>query len=489
MSQGHHHIPPTGGAPGRRFAIALFAAALLICAFGTWSLPIMSHNEARRMVVVQEMTRRHNWLMPTMNGELYIAKPPLFYWAMALAATAFGSTAEGVLRLPAIACGMGLLFWGWAWCRRHAGRNHAAWFIVVLATSQLFIQHTRSAEIEIMLALLNSAALFLLYDHLVRPSRLTLHAAFACLGLAVLTKGPVALVFFIPPALAYGLLADRNALHALAAPGGWATFALFALPWYVYVYATADPSAIQAVIDKDLAGKMKGARTVSPIYKYLLVLLGSFSPWILALFHRPGRLIRSLAASRFEAFCALAAIVPFVIMSAIGEKHGKYILPLYPFFAIIIAGRLMVFHKEARARAKKIISIAVGGALVGNFIFYGLAASRIYRHRYVALRPIAAAARATDAPLFAVRKLPVQLVYYYGAPIPLLRERQIIKKNKSGEKFCVLADSKAWGMMDRTGLCVLREWPVYLKRSRRARLYGSETLCVNRDNEAGAGTE
>ncbi|MGA7879190.1 MAG: hypothetical protein WCA08_26255, partial [Desulfoferrobacter sp.] len=58
----------------------VFLGSLTIYFWGIWAIPILSHNEARRMIVVQEMISNHNWLVPTLNGQPYLAKPPLFYW-------------------------------------------------------------------------------------------------------------------------------------------------------------------------------------------------------------------------------------------------------------------------------------------------------------------------------------------------------------------------------------------------------------------------
>lgn len=49
---------------------------LLFAAIG--SIPLSSLNEGRRALVVQEMFQHHAWLLPSMNGELYLTKPPYF---------------------------------------------------------------------------------------------------------------------------------------------------------------------------------------------------------------------------------------------------------------------------------------------------------------------------------------------------------------------------------------------------------------------------
>ena len=43
--------------------------------------------EARNMVTAREMVHDGNWLVPTMNGDLRLEKPPLPTWLTAVAET------------------------------------------------------------------------------------------------------------------------------------------------------------------------------------------------------------------------------------------------------------------------------------------------------------------------------------------------------------------------------------------------------------------
>ena len=41
-------------------------------------------NESRRAEIVREMLEKGNWIVPTLEGEITLTKPPLFYWMVAL---------------------------------------------------------------------------------------------------------------------------------------------------------------------------------------------------------------------------------------------------------------------------------------------------------------------------------------------------------------------------------------------------------------------
>jgi len=79
-------------------AIAVFCIVIVYASLG--SIPLLSLNEARRAVPVTVMHATGDWLLPRLNGELYLDKPPLFYWLAASISAVAGGVNEWTLRLP-----------------------------------------------------------------------------------------------------------------------------------------------------------------------------------------------------------------------------------------------------------------------------------------------------------------------------------------------------------------------------------------------------
>ena len=448
----------------------LGAALLAIVAWGIGSAPILSHNEVRRMVVAQEIVRNGHWLLPTMNGELYITKPPLYTWLQAALATLFHSTSPGVLRLPSVLSALGLLWLLHGFVGRHAGSRQAWLAVLVLGTSQLFVMHARNAEIEMLLALFNTTALFLAWEFLRSGRRLLLYLAWISLGLAVMTKGPVALLFFVPPVLIYGLLVERPALKCLVTPLGWGLFLLVALPWYLYVYLSVDQETIHAILQRDIVAKVRKAG--APFYTYLEVIAGGFLPWLLVFFVQPPkRLWRRLRQSGAEAWLAWAVLVPVVIMSAFGAKHGKYILPLFPAMAGWLGIELGRWLEKAGERGRRLLAGTALLMLFGTALFHLVLAPIVWKHRYEAIEPIVEQVQQAGLPLVSFRQTPIQLVYYYGQPIEVVDLEKLWELRQRGQPFLLLADSRFWKRLEPLHLEVVREWPVYLKKKRKVRLY------------------
>src|SRR5205814_2137790 len=90
----------------RRHVLA--AAALVALAVVLAALPIGSDvyegGEAREGLVVREMLRTGDWILPLWNGSVVPSKPPLFHWLAAGAAALTGAgVTEHTLRVPSIA--------------------------------------------------------------------------------------------------------------------------------------------------------------------------------------------------------------------------------------------------------------------------------------------------------------------------------------------------------------------------------------------------
>ncbi|MBW6460810.1 MAG: glycosyltransferase family 39 protein, partial [Bacteroidales bacterium] len=79
-------------------AAALFLPAYLV----NLDMVQLIRDEAIRAIVAFEMLRSGDYITPTISGELYLNKPPVFNWILAFFFLITGSYSETVIRLPVI---------------------------------------------------------------------------------------------------------------------------------------------------------------------------------------------------------------------------------------------------------------------------------------------------------------------------------------------------------------------------------------------------
>ena len=85
----------------RRLWLVAVALAALTCLWRLDALPVRRTQEVRVVETAREMLASGDWLLPRLNGELRLQKPPLAYWLTAASYRASGRVDEFTARLPA----------------------------------------------------------------------------------------------------------------------------------------------------------------------------------------------------------------------------------------------------------------------------------------------------------------------------------------------------------------------------------------------------
>ena len=158
------------------------------------------------------MARTGDWLIPHVNGLPRYDKPPLVYWLMAVlyslpVHTSWDPLGSWAAALPSAVASTGVvallaLLMAW-WERRYLQRPEWLWLPAVLCfgLSPLVMLWSRIGVSDSLLTALVALAMISSWWRLVNV-RIPWWFSWVALGLATLTKGPVALVLF---ALSWGL--------------------------------------------------------------------------------------------------------------------------------------------------------------------------------------------------------------------------------------------------------------------------------------------
>ncbi|MGO8759434.1 MAG: glycosyltransferase family 39 protein [Terracidiphilus sp.] len=217
-----------------RAAWLLLAAIFLAVYFASlFTPPLMDDVDAAHAQAAQHIAESGDLITPKTNGIRYIEKPPLPYWTVAAMYKVFGQNTFAT-HLPNALAMLALAWLAWLWARRAWGDRAGLYAGMGVLTSVGCFLFTRFIIPEAILSLFLLAALYGLISGLEdnRPSRI--YWAWAGVGLALMTKGLIAPVFFFGAAIPYLLLTGQwRRWRALKPVSGLLVFLAIAAPWHI----------------------------------------------------------------------------------------------------------------------------------------------------------------------------------------------------------------------------------------------------------------
>lgn len=323
----------------RRLApwLALVAAALLLYGVNLYfPRDLWVQDEARYGEAVREMAAEGSWLVPTLDGQYYPDKPPLYFWMMALQARLTGMDMLS-FRLVTLFSVLAFALAFFVFARRLLGQERGLWAVLVVLSSQLFLLTGNIVRMDIWLAAFVVLSLHYLLRAVDEDRGGLALAGYGFALLATMVKGPLGFAFPVLAALAYALWRGRlRALARLRLPLGLGLALAVALAWTGALVAGGERAYVEDVLFKQLWGRsVRSWSHPQPAYFYALVLLPFFMPWLP--FLRRG--LRE--ASSQVRLVSLCWFVPgFVLISAISGKLFVYMVPLFPPLALLVAAAL-----------------------------------------------------------------------------------------------------------------------------------------------------
>ncbi len=306
----------------------------------------MDPDEAHYAQLTREMRHAGNWMIPLLDGLPYIDKPVLFHWLQGLAIAVLGET-ETAMRLPSAIAAIAL-FWltRWTGVQLFDARLGVRAWLMLATMPMTFLLGSIGVFDMVFTAFLFGAVAFSLVSALNDRPRLQ-YVSYVLLSLAVMTKGPVALVLagvFFLVGLACGQ-ASRTALLSLRWITGAVIAVVLSLPWFVWMYYALGWHFVHQYA---LAGNLYyitqpvsfSNRAVNHTL-YVLTFVAGFFPWSIVVLGGAVDTVRRWRA-RVEIapqeilLWAWVAVV-FLLFSLARFKVDRYVYPAAPACCLLAA--------------------------------------------------------------------------------------------------------------------------------------------------------
>jgi 4-amino-4-deoxy-L-arabinose transferase-like glycosyltransferase len=362
--------------------LPLWALVALLAIFSHGPMPLYS---TRTLAVAWEMWTHGHWLVPHINGEPYSEKAPLLFWLIHAGWFVFGVNDVWPRVLEVLIGGTQLVLISMLARRLFPSRpwmaKAAPWMLLALGYAFLF---GLQIMYDVLLAVWTLAALLCLTPKMRRAEpRWWLFGL--CIGLGLLTKGPVMLLHVLFPWLLGPLWNDWARQHRARWYGRGALALLLGgvmlLAWALPAGFSGGEAYRQKLFFTQTAGRVVNGLAqaknlqnhAEPFWFYLLwlpLLLFPFSGWprvwlALASLRRPLE-----PGLRF----ALCWLLPnLIVFSLITGKQLYYPLPEFGAAVLLMAGAIAVLRERRPALAENgwfgTWPLGVGGIVFALLLF------------------------------------------------------------------------------------------------------------------------
>jgi 4-amino-4-deoxy-L-arabinose transferase-like glycosyltransferase len=330
------------------FTLLIFCSLLFILGVGRWDL--WNPDEPRYAQVSKEMVERGDWILMHVNGNIYVDKPPLFFWLIALSSFLWQGFTSFSARFPSAFLSTLTALLTFSLGKKLYGARTGFFSALILATSFEFAYLSTRANIDATLTFFTTASILLFLQWYQQnkeeagenrfKNSLSIYGFYAGMALATLAKGPVGFILPLLVALVYLIVRkDWMALKRMRLLTGMSLLILVVLAWYLPAVLKGGQDFLnQTLLHQTVERFAKGTSHIRSPYYYLSNFPVDFLPWFLFL---PGAWVYGFAKrkERFSKdflFLLVWFVVIFLFFSFSKGKRALYLLPLYPAASLMV---------------------------------------------------------------------------------------------------------------------------------------------------------
>ena len=363
-----------------------FSLLLTLCFFlFFWELgniPLYERGEPREGLVIWEMYKTGNWVLPIINGDYIPFKPPFFHWIGVLISAVIGDVDELTIRLPSALFATLTVVLVYTTGTRLWNEKTGRFAAVVLATTPGWWRAATMAQVDMTLAFLMTAALLLFY-FMYREGKDTQVNSMAMallLACATLAKGPLGLLVPLLTIFVFlWLRRDFAFVKQMHLISGAMLFLLVVCSWYALASRQGGSAFfIRQILEENLGTARGDYGYHQPYYYFVPIFFLNQAPWsfflpplVFFLYRRRRELFKDHLL-----FPLVWLVSVFLFFSLALGKRAVYILPLYPAFALLLGACWGSLDKEHAAdgvwitSAVGYTSAAASLVAVGTIVFF-----------------------------------------------------------------------------------------------------------------------
>lgn len=341
-----------------------------------------SKGEPREAIVAFSMLESGNWTLPLNYGTDMAYKPPFLYWTIAVFSFLLGGVTEFASRLPSAVAFLAMQLVFFAFVARRKDVKTALLTSILLLTSFEVHRAAVACRLDMLQVSFIVISMCLLYRWDEKGCRSVPWLAVVTMACASLTKGPVGSIFPCMVIGVYQLVRGRSFAKAFFSLAGIGLLSLIPLAgWYGAAYQQGGQAFLDLMVEENAGrfmGKMSYESHENPVWYNFLTLIWGWIPWTLvlvaSLFGLKWKEMRCLPEgatwkarlqqgwkafrnqSPVQLFTWLVILIIFTFYCIPKSKRSVYLLPIYPFMALLMAEYLLALVQRG-AKALKVCAV------------------------------------------------------------------------------------------------------------------------------------
>lgn len=391
-------------------SITLLAiACLFFLFFGLGFYPLIDVDETRYAVMARDLFNSTDWNSLMLNGAPFLEKPPLYFWVVGASIKLFGDFSPFIVRLPIAIMTSSLVFFTYFMGKRIISRKFGIITSMTMLASAFFLILAHVAIIDMVLTVFMTMSIYCGFlTHFCKEENKEYYwfLFYLFMGIGFLSKGILALAIPITIMFTCNLLTKtlKDMFKPINFIPGLISFLAIIIPWHAAMYQKYGFQFIKEYFLIHHFGRFMGSEYIGrerPLLYFVPVFLLGFMPWtfifiaylcdgIKKLISKykmaGGKWFNKLSTivqvenneQKLILFSAVSFIVIFCLFSSSSTKLPTYILPAFPFAAILMGHfwwssderneNQKIIYTSTMLLAVILLIVAIGGSLSYYFL-------------------------------------------------------------------------------------------------------------------------
>ena len=344
-------------------------------------------NELHYTSIAWQMFKSHHFILPLQAGIPYAEKPPLLFWIMSAVWSLFGSNEFLTRATIASFYIVSMLFTGkiahLLFPKQPRCHNLSLWVLLSSLTWLLWLPQFRFESLLTFFTVLAVYAyLKSLHEH---QFKYYILLAMSLTG-GLLTKGPVIFIYVLPIFILFKPTSHMNTngtsrRHRVYVIGAALIALTLFATWIIAACHLGGPVYTHRLIFGNTVGRILPhgkSLDIGKYFYYLYAVIGFMFPGSILAILSINKQLLSCNTQQKLFFCCLASVIVF---SVISQKGDRYLIPILPLLAILIAS---ILSSSTRYKLQTYFSIGTLALLTSisillNVIIKGIHINHLYQ--------------------------------------------------------------------------------------------------------------